>query len=518
MAATFYDHGCTPSSFWKWPVVATRRLLRRLQRPFFYGLEAELATLRAINAATQIELDRLRAEMLALQAAWLSEVQGMHASLAVQDYRTATVIDNAGLHPVGILNKLQALDGSLHEVVAGTAHLWKKPAAAPQPYRVLFALSSSCQMYSGIGRSIFETVKNLRGRVEFEFAMDDGDQQNVSILAKFCKDNGLHLNLGKSVIDPNTMDRGNADLSVLLAEQRWDAIEVASWGSSATNQAVLDHAQETPIIYTPHYQPISSVPGAEHCRVAIERAHSELIQRSSLVVTLSAWEWLALQADSKSKAHFALLPHGIDRTAFTVGRPERRPYLLFIGDSRERRKRLSLTLEVFGELVKTHPHLQLVIAGNKSDQIIETVPMAIRQKIVLMGYVSEQQLHDLYRESMGLLLFSDFEAFGMPILEALACGTPAFVTRRGTVSTLFANYKGAIFIDDDRPEVMALGVAQALDRFPTLIQQTLEDSERIASESSWDVISSRRYEAMRCALSKQVHEDQEIRLRQAIAQ
>jgi len=509
MAATFYDQGCVPSSHWKWPAVAARRLLRRLQRPFFYELQSELEALRASDAAHRHELERLRAELQAkyaeLRSAMQAEVADVNGRLGILDHRSAHAIDNAGLHPIGLMHKLESLDRSLRAVAGQTADRWQKPAPAPQPYRVLFALSSSCQMYSGIGRSIFETVKHLRGRVEYDFAMDDGDPRNVRILSEFCKDNGLTLNLGTSVIDAETMDRGNADLPALLSEQRWDAFEVASWGSSSTNQTILDHAQDTPIIYTPHYQPISSVPGAENCRRAIERAHFQLLRRSSLVVCLSSWEWLTLQIDAaESDAVFALLPHGIDPAAFAPGLPERRPYLLFVGDFRERRKRLDLTLDVFGEVAKSHPNLQLVIAGNKSDQTIEIVPEHLRRKIVLMGYVSEEQLRTLYRESMGLMLLSDYEAFGMPILEALACGTPAFITRRGTISTLFADYKGAVLIDDDRPEAMAKTVSSALDRWPELIRETLADAGRIAEESSWEAVSQKRYEAMRSALSKKV--------------
>ncbi len=490
MNPPFYDQGCTATSWWKWPIVAARRLLRRLQRPYFVALQAELDELRA--AVAQFQAER---------------------NTPSQSASVAEAITNAGLHPLAILTKLESLDRALCDIAAGS------PRVSPQPYRVLFALSSSTQMFSGIGRTIFETVKQLRGRVEYEFAMDDGEERNVRLLANFCQEHGLPLHLGRSVLPTQTMDRGNADLPNLLREPRWDAIEVASWGSSATNQTVLDHASDTPILYTPYYQPIASVPGAENCRTTIDAAHFGLLLRGSLVVCCSPWEWLTLQADAApSPAHFALVPLGIDRAAFAPGPVERRPQFLFVGDFRERRKRLPLTLDVFAEVLKAHPELQLVIVGNESERTIEHIPAPLREKVVLMGYVSEVRLHELYRESMGLLLLSDYEAFGMPILEALASGTPAFISRRNTVSTLFAGYMGAIFVDDDRPDRMAKVIAAALDRWPQLVQETLADATRIAQECSWDTLALLRFEAMRRALAKAGDSEREPRIRPALAQ
>ena len=506
----FFEYGCVSSSRWKWPVMAARRLLRRLQRPFFFALQAELEAVRARDAELRAAVAQLQAD----QDSFLN----LSRSDAAPDRSTpvAEAITNAGLHPFAIVTKLESLDRALCEVATSPAGAPRKPS--PQPYRVLFALTSSCQMYSGIGRTIFETVKQLRGRVEYEFAMDDGEERNVRLLSEFCKEHGLPLHIGRSVLPTRTMDRGNADLPNLLREQRWDAFEVASWGSSATNQAVLDHARDTPLIYQPYYQPISSVPGAENSREAIERAHFGLLRQGSLVVCCSPWEWLTLQADAgPSPAHFALVPLGIDRDAFMPGRRERRPYLLFVGDFRERRKRLPLTLDVFAEVLKTHPQMQLVIVGNESERMMEKVPEPLRQKVVLMGYVSEERLHELYRESMGLMLLSDYEAFGMPILEALASGTPAFISRRSTVSTLFAGYKGAVFVDDDRPDQMGRVISAAFDRWPQLVQETLADVARIAQECSWDALSQQRFEAIRRALARSVGYDREFRIRPTLA-
>ena len=50
MGASFYDRGCSAVSPWKWPVVAVRWLLRRVQRPFFFGLQTELDVLRALDS------------------------------------------------------------------------------------------------------------------------------------------------------------------------------------------------------------------------------------------------------------------------------------------------------------------------------------------------------------------------------------------------------------------------------------------------------------------------------------
>ena len=96
--------------------------------------------------------------------------------------------------------------------------------------------------------------------------------------------------------------------------------------------------------------------------------------------------------------------------------------------------------------------LRLVFIGNKRERVRGTDPTRASSSCELRGYVSEAELRQAYAESLGLFLLSDCEAFGIPILEALASGTPVFLSRLGEMVSLFGPFRGAHFCPADSVE------------------------------------------------------------------
>src|SRR4051794_34482920 len=121
-----------------------------------------------------------------------------------------------------------------------------------RPMHVLCVLSSSNQMYSGIGRAVFELSSRLSGRMALEFAIDDLNLANVERVRSFAETRGMPLHVGRGSKRADALDNGNDSLPALLRPGRWDAIECVCWANAATNTAVLDHLGETALIYTPH--------------------------------------------------------------------------------------------------------------------------------------------------------------------------------------------------------------------------------------------------------------------------
>jgi glycosyltransferase involved in cell wall biosynthesis len=107
-------------------------------------------------------------------------------------------------------------------------------------------------------------------------------------------------------------------------------------------------------------------------------------------------------------------PNGVD-PSFSPG-GERDGYLLFVG-AIQRRKDPLTALDAARAV-----GLPLVVAGPEKEP-------ALAQRLReggadLRGYVSKAELADLYRGAAALVLPSRFEGFGLPVLEAMACGTP----------------------------------------------------------------------------------------------
>ena len=367
--------------------------------------------------------------------------------------------------------------------------------------KVLFILSSSNQMYSGVGRNVFEPAIRLREEIDYEFAIDDATERNTRIVEDFCAKNDFPLHLGLGIHVPNTLDILHEGAADLVKRGGWDAIECVCWANAATNGAVLEalEGRDVPLIYTPHYQPIWTVPMSDRDAENVSRVHLEMLRRASVVFCDSPWEFHELKSQAPEQLHCEYLPVGCDFAGYRPGGLERSPQYLFIGDLREPRKRFDRVLAAFELVLRARPDARLIVAGNKSESIAHELPSGLRSHIELKGYVSESELRKLYAESAGLLLLSDYEAFGVPILESLACATPVFTTDQPTVRSVFESFRGTHFCPGDDADATAALILLHLGRGPATYAEALNDRPRLESLFDWESLAVRKRQAMSAA-------------------
>jgi glycosyltransferase involved in cell wall biosynthesis len=365
--------------------------------------------------------------------------------------------------------------------------------------RVLVVLSSSNQMYSGIGRAVFEFAKGMASRIEFEFAIDDAAAKNRDLVIQFGQDHGLPVHVGKGFRQPDALDCANADLPVLLARGSWDAVETLCWANTATNEMVLEHLKpESTLAYTPHDQPLSTVAMSVEQATRLKDVHHRVLRRADVVFCDSPAERAALQCVIPYRNSLTFLPLGCDFQQFRAGGWPRKPQLLFVGDLIEPRKRFDRVLAVFSRLVKNRPNLRLVVIGNRSDQVLDIIPEELRAHCDPRGYVSEPELRRTYAESLGLFLLSDFEAFGIPILEALASATPVFLSEQEATRGLFDAFPGAHFCPDDTDSTAGI-VEDVLNRGRSSITEVAAERHRLEATFSWGELAERKWRALAAA-------------------
>ena len=103
------------------------------------------------------------------------------------------------------------------------------------------------------------------------------------------------------------------------------------------------------------------------------------------------------------------------------------PYFLHVG-TLQPRKNLARLLQAFQPLALQEPHLKLVLVGAKgwgrSDLPKLAEELEIEEQVVLPGYLPRIHLPAAYSAAHCLVMPSLYEGFGMPVLEAMACGTP----------------------------------------------------------------------------------------------
>ena len=115
------------------------------------------------------------------------------------------------------------------------------------------------------------------------------------------------------------------------------------------------------------------------------------------------------------------------------------PFILGIGTIQPRKNYRRL-IQAFADLKSSASSLQLVIAGGKGwmyDQIFAEVKrLGLEGHVIFPGFVDDEDLPALYSAAEMLAYPSIYEGFGLPILEAMACGTPVVTSRTSSLPEL----------------------------------------------------------------------------------
>ena len=149
--------------------------------------------------------------------------------------------------------------------------------------------------------------------------------------------------------------------------------------------------------------------------------------------------------------HFA----PVDRPNVTLPAGLTTPFLLHVGDLHERRN-LPVVVHAMFEAQRRSgmPPLSLVLAGvdrGIGDRLRGYARDANSpEAVVCLGAVTDSQLLTLYRAAAALVYPSRYEGFGLPVLEAMACGTPVIASRAASIPEVLGD-AGTLLDPDDEP-------------------------------------------------------------------
>src|SRR5262245_5393022 len=141
-----------------------------------------------------------------------------------------------------------------------------------------------------------------------------------------------------------------------------------------------------------------------------------------------------------------------------------RPYVFTVLDWQPR-KNLRTLLRAF-ELVRARrPELELVVAGARA-----TEPAL--DGVTMLGYAPTEDVVRLHRGAAAFVYPSLYEGFGMPIVEAMASGTPVVSSSHPSLDE--ASGDAAVRVDPERPEAIAAGIERVLVERESLVAPGLE--------------------------------------------
>ena len=157
-------------------------------------------------------------------------------------------------------------------------------------------------------------------------------------------------------------------------------------------------------------------------------------------------------------------PHS-DRVLARYGVSPRCPYLLYVGGLSPH-KNLPRLIEALAMV--NRPDLYLVIVGDFADVFHTQIPelkatitkFDVGDRVVLTGFVPDVDLVSLYGRALALVQPSLMEGFGLPPIEAMACGTPVLASNAGSLPEVIGS--AGLFFDPLNVEEMATTIRSFL--------------------------------------------------------
>lgn len=202
-----------------------------------------------------------------------------------------------------------------------------------------------------------------------------------------------------------------------------------------------------------------------------------------------------------------VIPHGFKRNKHLdedkvsenlkyFGLDKKRPYIFFVGRL-ESKKNLSRLIEAFAIFSKDKPEWKLILAGKRGvgfEEIFKTVrKLNISEKVIMPGYVDEQEKAYLYKNSSVFAFPSLYEGFGFPILEAFTYKKPVLTSHVSSMPEVAGD--GAIYCDPFDPE----SIASAMEKLANdkgFAETLISNSQKQLLKFTWELAVKRTFDVL----------------------
>lgn len=178
-------------------------------------------------------------------------------------------------------------------------------------------------------------------------------------------------------------------------------------------------------------------------------------------------------------------------------------YLLYIGTIQPR-KNLARLIAAFAQALAAPgapPDLQLVIAGRRgwlTEQIErQAVALGIGRRVRFLGYLPDADLPALISGALAFTFPSLYEGFGMPVLEAMACGTPVLCSNTSALPEVAGD--AALLVDPHTDEAIAAGIIRLISE-PHLRAELRTRGLAHAAGFTWERCARATLDVLRAAV------------------
>lgn len=175
-----------------------------------------------------------------------------------------------------------------------------------------------------------------------------------------------------------------------------------------------------------------------------------------------------------------------------VTKPAAQPYFVFVG-TLEPRKNIPMLLDAWREVRRKH-NVDLILAGRRRADF----PAIVQEEgLRVLGEVPEAALPPLYTNAVAAVYASEYEGFGLPVLEAMQCGAPVIVSKDPAVTEVAGG--AALAVTDAAEMVTAM---QSLLRDPALRAEKSARSLARTRDFSWAKTARLTHDVYREAVAR----------------
>jgi glycosyltransferase involved in cell wall biosynthesis len=229
------------------------------------------------------------------------------------------------------------------------------------------------------------------------------------------------------------------------------------------------------------------------------RAIKEAARRAGALICVSEHTAARLRQRVPRHGPVSVIRHGVDHDRFRPDPPPdepaddelltslgiHHPFVAFIG-TLEPRKAVDSLVRAFDRMAAAHDDLTLVLAGGDGwgvDAIEEAIASARhRDRILRTGYVPDAAVPALLRQAAAVAYPAAEEGFGMPALEALACGAPLVTTKGSVMAEMVGD--AALLVAPGDTEALA-GALDMLVRGDARLDDRRALGSQIAAAHTW---------------------------------
>lgn len=281
---------------------------------------------------------------------------------------------------------------------------------------------------------------------------------------------------------------------------RYDVVQVHEYDQLMSWQLYTKAIKPTVLYHGPYYHPYAR---GYHLKCRVFDRMFLPMRKYQQVTAMTKSRLAADFLKEKGFVHVIPVGVGIDvdnlgkQTVIETDTPDKEAgvRLLYVGKIEERRN-VYFLIEVFRQLKKRYSNLQLYLIGDGEQEYKEAFLRSLKEEIdrgeiVYMEKLSQKELPAYYRKADVFLFTSNYDIFGMVLLEAMYYGLPVVSSLNGGSSTLIKNGENGYVLDTFDLRTWTEKIAQLIENGEDRNTMGKKAAETVKQGYTWDVMAEK---------------------------